>query len=86
MIKLDLKNLEQRSLNVEGCYIVGTHNVHKILLNGEKVTNCIYADIPNKFLIISKLDLTGKPIIYEDDFVYDIVFGDIEVVLNELEK
>jgi hypothetical protein len=53
MIKLDLKNLEQRALNVEGCYIVGFRRVDKVLLNGEQVTNCIYADIPNKFLIIS---------------------------------
>ena len=86
MIKLDLKNLEQRALNAEGCYIVGFRRVDKVLLNGEQVTNCIYADIPNKFMIISKLDLTGKPIIYEDDFVYDIVFGDIEVILNDLAK
>ena len=87
MIQLDLANLRFRALNVAGCYMSGIDNgkVKSVKIDGVVSNSVFYCDINLGLAIYWKKDLSGKPLILDGDFVYEFVFGVIEVEFNDME-
>ena len=81
MIRLDTESLNYNALHIDGCYSVDvSNNIKAVKINGETNTHVIYCDVNKGFAIVYKKDISGRlTIVNGDEFVYNMVFGDIEV-------
>ncbi len=52
----------------------------EVFLNGVKLKNCIFCNATRGFVIIMKTDLDDRKVIFGDDFLYEILTGDIKVI------
>ena len=88
MITLDTATLRFRALNIQDCYMVGIgdHNVKEVLLNGSANHRVFYCDVNLGFAILYKQDLNGKIVVSDNELIYDVFFGEIEVIFDDLEK
>lgn len=85
MISVDDSNLRQRALNIDGCYMADiTTNVKSVKIDGVVSNSVIYCDINLGLAIKYKTDLSDKPILIDGDFVYEFVFGVIEVEFDDM--
>lgn len=85
MISIDDSNLRQRALNIDGCYMAGiTRNVKAVKIDGVVSNSVFYCDINLGLAICWKKDLSGKLLILDGDFVYEFVFGVIEVESDDM--
>ena len=85
MIQLDLANLRFRAMNVQGCYMAGIDNekVKKVLLGGDdKIRYTFYCDVNNGFAILHKTDVAGNIVVADNEIVYELFFGKVEVILK----
>lgn len=80
MINIDDSQLRQRALNIDGCYMADiSRNVKLVKIDGAIPRAVVYCDTNLGFAIKYKTDLSDKPILIDGDFVYEFVFGVIEV-------
>lgn len=87
MITLDTATLRFRALNMQGCYMYGIdNNVKKVLLNGSSSHHVFYCDVNLGFAIVYKQDLSGKLVVSDNELIYDVFFGKVEVIFDGLEK
>ena len=88
MIQLDLANLRFRALNVSGCYMYGIDSlkVESVLLNGKENHHVFYCDVNQGFAIVNKTNIQGELTFTDNGLIYDLFFGDVEVILNGMEK
>ena len=88
MITLDTATLRFRALNIQGCYMVGVgnHRVKEVLLGGKKNHRVFYCDVNSGFAIVHKESLDGSLVVADDEIVYDVFFGKVEVILDGMEK
>lgn len=85
MIQLDLVNLRFRALNIDGCYMANiSRNVKLIKIDGVVSNGVFYCDTNLGFAIKYKTDLSDMPILIDGDFVYEFVFGVIEVKFDDM--
>ena len=84
MIQILGSELENRAATIEGCYMVGVgvDKVKSVMLNGEKLLHCIFADTNIGMVIINKAHLGGKLMVVGGELVSDILFGDVTVELQ----
>lgn len=88
MITLDTATLRFRALNMQGCYISGidNHNIKEILLDGKANHHVFYCDVNLGFAIVFKKGLDGGLLVVDGELVYDVFFGKVEVIFDDLEK
>lgn len=88
MITLDTATPRFRALNVQGCYMtgIGNHNIKEVLLDGKGNHSVFYCDVNSGFAIVYKQDLSGKIVVADNEIVYDVFFGKVEVIFDDLEK
>lgn len=88
MITLDTATLRFRALNAQGCYMsgIGSHRVKEVLLGGKKNHRVFYCDVNSGFAIVHKENLDGTLVVADNEIVYDIFFGKVEVIFNDMEK
>ena len=80
MINLDTLYLRDRAINIDGCYMAGISNpVESVKIDGVESNYIFYCDVNIGFAIKHKTDLSGKLMIVDEDVLYEIVFGKIEV-------
>lgn len=85
MISIDDSNLRQRALSIDGCYMANiTRNVKLVKIDGTIPRAVFYCDTNLGFAIKYKTDLSGMPILIDGDFVYEFVFGKIEVEFDDM--
>lgn len=86
MISIDDSQLRQRALNIDGCHMTDiTRNVKSVKIDGAISRTVLYCDTNLGFAIKYKTDLSDKPVLIDGDFVYEFVFGLIEVEFNDME-
>ena len=85
MITLDTATLRFRALNLQGCYMVGigNHRVKEVLLGGKNNNRVFYCDVNSGFAIVHKENLDGSLVVADNEIVYDVFFGKIEVIFEE---
>lgn len=88
MITLDTAALRFRALNMQGCYMVGVddHNIKQVLLDGKGNHHVFYCDVNSGFAIVHKENLDGSLVVADNEIVYDVFFGKVEVILDGMEK
>lgn len=89
MINLDISILEHRALNIDGCYIAQMpipKRVKSVLLNGVPQSSVFYCDTNIGFAVLHKAELNGKLITVDGQLVYDLFFGKVEVIFDDMEK
>lgn len=85
MISIDDSQLKQRALNIDGCHMADiTRNVKSVKIDGAISRAVLYCDTNLGFAIKHKTDLSGMPILIDGDFVYEFVFGVIEVEFDDM--
>jgi len=50
----------------------------EVFLNGVKLKNCVFCNVTRGFVIVMKTDLNDRKVIFGDDFLYEILSGDIK--------
>lgn len=86
MINLDILCLRDRAINIDGCYMVGvSKRVKSVRIDEVESNHIFYCDINSGFAIKHKTDLSGKFVVVDDDILYEIVFGKIEVEIDDME-
>ena len=85
MIQILGSELENRAATMQGCYMVGVEGsdkVKSVMLNGEELPHCIFADTNIGMVIVNKAHLGGKLMVVDGELVSDILFGDVTVELS----
>jgi hypothetical protein len=65
---------------------IGSHRVKEVLLGGKKNHRVFYCDVNLGFAIVYKQDLSGKLIVSDNEIIYDVFFGKVEVIFDDMEK
>lgn len=61
---------------------VGVDKVKSVMLNGEKLLHCIFADTNIGMVIVNKSHLGGGLVVVDGNLASDILFGDVTVELG----
>ena len=81
MINIDISNLRLKAMNVAGCYMVGVSTgIEKVLIDGAKKDHVFYCDVNSGFAVIHKTTITGQLVVADNELVYELFFGKVEVV------
>lgn len=90
MINLDDGNLISQAINQDGVYHVevrkSSNSPKQVMLDGQECKYVIFADTNKGYVIRHKTTIDDRVVTLGNEPVFEILFGKVEVVFNELDK